>query len=95
MSEDVSDWHAVRCCCNPHRIFGFIRLSADTAENTVVDHDGQRHPIRLAPLTERRRSPEEADATQAREMAIHSEHRPIEFWRQIRGFVEANSADGE
>jgi|NitcycUWRROWE17A_1032939.scaffolds.fasta_scaffold00483_1 hypothetical protein len=92
MSEEVSDWHAVRCCCDPQKIFGFIRLSTSTSENTVVDHDGKLHPIRLAPLTERRQSSEEAGTTKAREMAIHSEHRPIEFWRRIRGFVEANSA---
>ena len=91
MSEDVGDWHAVRCCCNPQRIFGFIRLTASAPENSVIDIDGNLHAIRLAPLSERRQSSGEAGATRGRELAIHSEHRPIEFWRRIRGFVEASN----
>lgn len=92
MSEEVSDWYAVRCCCDPQKIFGFIRLSSSAPENNIVDLDGQLHPIRLAPLTERRQSSDEAGTIKAREIAIHSEHRPIEFWRRIRGFVETNGA---
>ena len=56
----------------------------------VVAQNGERHEIQLAPVTERRRTGHTEETIDARELAIHSEHRPIEFWRTIRGFVEAS-----
>ena len=87
---DINHWYAVRCCCDPGTVLGFIKLSDCTPECTVMAEDGQRHQIKLAPLTERRRTMPQEETANAREMAIHSEHRPIEFWRTIRGFVEAS-----
>jgi len=89
MAEDRKSWHAVRCCCNPAQVLGFIRLSEANPETTVIDNKGGQHRIKLAPLLDQRRAANEVAHANAREIAVHSEHRPIEFWRTIKGFMEA------
>jgi hypothetical protein len=90
-------WYAVRCCCTPTKIFGFVKLPSDvedcyrvplrsyqlSATTRVYDGPPEPVPVQSAVLYVRKIG---------NERAIYSEDRPIEFWRQVRGFVEATQS---
>lgn len=94
-------WYAVRCCCTPTKIFGFLRLPAEHQTHYLV-----REKIKVRPLLSSLPLNDEiANAVDNRprfhdvrlkslsslgtdEIAIYSEDRPIEFWRNIEGFIE-------
>lgn len=48
-----NQWFAVRCCCTPQKVFGFIKLTAPESHinlpdhRTLTDNYGQQHPIKL------------------------------------------------
>jgi hypothetical protein len=47
---DQYDWLAVRCCCQPVKVVGFLRLPRKIAAaqvTTIVDIAGQRHEIQI------------------------------------------------
>ncbi len=87
--SDMGQWCAIRCYCEPQRILGFLKVPADTPPLSVEDHNGEQHPIKLARLRDGRTPLAPHEAAARSEIAIHSDHRPIEFWRTIRGFIEA------
>jgi hypothetical protein len=100
-----NQWFAVRCCCTPKKIFGFIKLPAPVhahlpEHRTLIDCYGRQHPIKLLSIYDRTgyclsdyyrnaRPPDAILEHTIPEIAIYSDDRPIEFWRTIPGFVEA------
>lgn len=89
-------WLAVRCCCKPQKVLGFLQVPDDCRTD---------HRISLAPsmtVLSSLGSPsverclrETHDLTigmyEARggvETAVKSEDQPVEFWRRVSGFVE-------
>jgi len=89
-------WFAVRCCCTPQKVFGFIRLRPGLNEYIVLEKPKRKTTLRalsdletgLLPRTHRIKV-KTLDSYDTSELAIYSEDRPIEFWRNIEGFVEA------
>lgn len=74
-------WVAVRCCCTPKRVLGFMRLD----QGIVRAGHRFRQRGNGRPASRESTWPD----TYRREFAIYSEDRPIEFWRQVMGFIEA------
>lgn len=91
--SDVA-WYAVRCCCQPGRIFGFLSLDGRQSTHTILDRYGRPHTVELRALQELASVtfplPPDMSAVKEthRETAIYSDDRPIEFWRTIPGFLE-------
>lgn len=85
---DTRRWFAVRCCCRPRSIMGFVLASAPDGVKslTVTDAIGDKHRVALERIATR------ADfnglSVVSDELAIYSDDRPLEFWRTIHGFVE-------
>jgi hypothetical protein len=104
-----NQWFAVRCCCTPRKVFGFIKLPAIDPQDHLpvhrwlIDHNNHQHDIQLMSIYVNRMScssdylrvfPVPMEIEHAiPEIAIYSDDRPIEFWRTILGFVEAPSED--
>ena len=106
-----NQWFAVRCCCTPTKVFGFIKLQSPPEHmsfpiyQTLTDIMGDHHTVKLMSIYDNRqqcRSLLDYDAgvpvspvidLPLQEIAIYSDDRPIEFWRTIKGFVEAPSKD--
>jgi hypothetical protein len=101
-----NQWFAVRCCCTPKKVFGFINLIAleesDTlpAHRTVFDFFGRPHMVKLLPVyinkkytscAEFLNAPPHEISYNIAEIAIYSDDRPLEFWRTIPGFVEGTT----
>lgn len=95
-------WYAVRCCCKPTTIFGFLPLSLEnTGSQTIRDYWGISHKIDVKPISRMCRvgamieyvmsgdSEPPSETSFDSELAVYSDDRPIEFWRTIPGFVEA------
>lgn len=80
-------WMAVRCCCTPRKIFGFIQAPLTSTEVNALDERGRQHALKIKLSQEHRAVGGDISAT--RELAIYSDDHPIEFWRTIPGFVEA------
>jgi hypothetical protein len=80
------DWIAVRCCCQPTKVFGFMRLDRDDRPGTVrvVDVQGTRHQVELKRYSD-------GNGLLNDEIAVYSDDQPLEFWRRIVGFVEAHA----
>ena len=50
-----SEWFPVRCCCQPMKVFGFIRLrNAPARVHIVLDQDGGKHEIRIERISQAR-----------------------------------------
>jgi hypothetical protein len=85
---DTKRWFAVRCCCQPRSIMGFVLASAPDGVRvlTVTDAIGDQHRVSLERIATC------ADfnglSVVSDELAVYSDDRPIEFWRTIHGFVE-------
>ena len=110
MPQDVV-WIAVRCCCKPTKVFGFIKQPVDRARRGYVRLMKRRESISAIVNLNSAPEPVSNDEFYAdvrietmsgfengelsREIAIYSEDRPIEFWRTIEGFVEAAVCDCE
>lgn len=98
-----NQWFAVRCCCTPKKVFGFIKLPITSDVRlpdyrTIKDAMGDIHPIKLMSIYINRHyrasimnaQPLEGILEHTMpEIAIYSDNHPIEFWRTIPGFVEA------
>lgn len=99
-------WLAVRCCCTPMKIFGFMRLPITNDQRMIVrDMFGTEHQLRIETISQSggpycgrvSSAPldlEDYSAPAYRsesERAIYSEDRPIEFWRNFREFMEVKS----
>lgn len=93
----MRQWFAVRCCCTPMKILGFFALEPrGGSEYYVRDAHGQEHRIELKLISKMTCVAGEpplpafnVDFYEDREIAIYSDDRPIQFWRTIPGFVEA------
>jgi hypothetical protein len=80
-------WVAVRCCCTPQKVLGFLLLSEDQVrarQFRTVHLDG---PVTLRQFAEAHRG-DNMELTVTDELAIYSDDRPIEEWRRVPGFVE-------
>lgn len=103
MTEIEYRWIAVRCCCQPTKVLGFLRATAQqlkarsiTLPPRTSSFDLEAPGLPMVGLTlERPEVLEILPISNARgvyyesESAIYSEDRPIEFWRSVKGFVEA------
>jgi len=106
MMPDIQNrcWFAVRCCCTPNRIFGFMQLPVDGPRQLVQDANGAMHEVQIRKITEPcRNTPQVARVENilmqrpypmSAELAVFSDDHPIEFWRQIVGFVEVRAQEG-
>jgi hypothetical protein len=92
-------WYPVRCCCTPTKIFGFMKLKITYRGPLVVrDNIGTRHKIEIRLISTMRTGPsldfdkgpiaEMTSMQREDELAIYSDDRPIEFWRNIPDFLE-------
>lgn len=84
-------WYAVRCCCEGMKVLGFIKLQRQT-EHYAVAHEHQRGVafVEDAPAVEAQIKRHSIELRRfGNEMAVYSDDKPIEFWRNIAGFVEA------
>jgi hypothetical protein len=84
-------WVAVRCCCTPTKVLGFMRLSEDALRLPkfwVQSRDG-REEIELRMMEDSHKD-FRGEVTWDREIAVYAEERPIGFWRQIPGFIEVH-----
>ena len=103
-------WYAVRCCCAPMKLFGFIPLPDPTPKQTIRDRCGQVHHVEVMAVSKHRRcltsmrdftaaanyDPAAADELFVDdELAVYSDDRPLEFWRTIPGFIEAGNQEDE
>jgi hypothetical protein len=83
---EQNQWFAVRCCCTPKKVFGFLKLYGPfkARQTFITNYDGQKHSIKIRPIF--------IDKTKTGsvppELAIYSDDKPIEFWRTIPGFLE-------
>lgn len=104
MEGQHQQWFAVRCCCTPRKVFGFLNLPvAGPDKRTVTDLFGQKHTVALMPIYVNNTMPctmvdylrnqdmllDVAQRITLPEIAIYSDDRSIDFWRSIVGFVEA------
>lgn len=101
--EEERQFFAVRCCCQPSKVLGFMLLpKRGGSERMIVDNRGQSHKITIKdiyqvvpPCSQYRDSGEPVEWSRAsesvhtQELAIYSEDRDEEFWRTIPGFVWA------
>jgi hypothetical protein len=86
-------WFAVRCCCKPDKLLGFYRARAVSNLITVPGPDGpERFSVRVISESGVECGDENANflvtTFSSRERAIKSDHRELDFWRRIPGFVE-------
>lgn len=90
LRHSETQWLAVRCCCGPTKILGFLSVPSQ--------HVGRGAPIMFrmtmgrACTAEVRRLSDCRNGAFQDEWAIYSEDRPLSFWRDVEGFVEAGSA---
>lgn len=85
-------WRAVRCCCQPTKVLGFVQLPIDHGKTlTLRDHDGHCHVAQIRMAWERVLTIADTGMKEPAtfEHAIYSEDRGVEFWRTIPEFVEA------
>lgn len=92
-------WYAVRCCCTPTKILGFLKLPLTTQEGNarVRTGDGNYADVKLKEISQIRCAlPERYSRFQyhpplssyEKELAVYGEDRPIEFWRSFPDFME-------
>lgn len=101
--SDQLVWRAVRCCCQPKKVMGFMRVREDATEIRLRENGGiTRFPI--MPLLTCLKVSYDIDnggdiagldsyRKTEQELAIKSEDHPIEFWRRQPGFIE-NKEEG-
>lgn len=99
-------WVAVRCCCTPKKIFGFVQVDQNQGPGvtTLKMDDGSGVAlVELKNITLTKIPPPmtayefhqlrlvELGPSSKIELAAYSDDRPLEFWRRIEGFVEVQS----
>lgn len=100
MTSPNDCWLPVRCCCNGARILGFLKLrcaQASAGRTLVTDSERQTAARSVADMltpkvTTIRRWPITI-RIYGNELAVYSEDRPIEYWRDVPGFVEVLQSD--
>lgn len=82
------EWLAVRCCCQPTKVLGFMQLPRGQTKHSVWVQGHGLDVIEVRLMSDAKRTDDGTHAITT-EMAIYSEDRGIEFWRGVIGFVEA------
>lgn len=96
-------WFAVRCCCDPGKVLGFLRLPTSYGSGqtfflprrvawasdalTKITHDNS-HPSSMLERVECHTRIMKSWNNGTNEIAIPSGDKPVEFWRDVEGFVE-------
>ena len=89
----------VRCCCQPERVFGTLEVPAvDTKwafplyrKTSTEQFDPNAIPsYKDIEYAYCREIVGTRDDPTVREVAVYSEDRPIEFWREIETFIEGD-----
>lgn len=87
-----TQWFAVRCCCQPTKVLGFLRLRSDAPGSVPVRRlDDQVFWCEVKDVLDYENS--RGDQFPTNERAIYSDDRNIEFWRGVAGFVEVTGAE--
>ena len=95
-------WVAVRCCCQPTKVLGFFQIrEEDLRIGRMIMRRKMKRPSFAALSDKPEPEPvknqyeegriEALNSYNEKEYAIYSEDRPIEFWRELIGFVEARN----
>lgn len=90
-------WYAVRCCCIPTKILGFLRLDENLRSGailSVADFSRENHPIEIKLIQDmsvdwHKTEGTRGEITRIDELAIYSDDRELNFWKTIPGFIEA------
>ena len=87
--------YAVRCCCQPQKIFGYLQAPAGRRSGDIwriVEYEplGSPYTIANAPVSVKAHEVKFKTIVDqgVHEIAVYSDDRPIEFWRTLRGFRE-------
>lgn len=79
----------VRCCCEPQKILGYIDLPQAGGAIRRVPFRPSPQPVTLRQHTIALRLFWSRE--NGYEFAVHSDDRPLEFWRTIEGFRELSA----
>lgn len=92
-------WLAVRCCCQPQKIIGFLPVNEESMRVGIMNvTSGKRsifssENVSSAPKVlyeaAMRHHQVELKIYGMGELAVYSDDKPIDFWRTIDNFVEA------
>ena len=92
--------YAVRCCCQPRKVFGWLELPAGLRDGDRVQIRRPMPPFSrsLDPIIEPtpldtiliRMFGEMVDGRPRHELAVYSEDRPESFWRALPNFTPAD-----
>jgi hypothetical protein len=86
-------YFAVRCCCQPTKLIGFLLLPKEGGLHRIVrDERGASHRIEIKSMMEYGCG-DLLDTFIGQEMAVYSEDRGEDFWVTIPGFVRIITAD--
>ena len=86
-------YFAVRCCCQPTKLIGFLLLPKEGGPDRVVrDERGTPHRVEIKQMMEYGCG-EMSNTFIGQEMAVWSEDRGEAFWLTIPGFVRIVTAD--
>lgn len=86
-STDAMVWLAVRCCCTPSKVIGFLQVRANDVAGSDIKVG--EHLVSIRKSTKALINEATDISEYQTERAVYSEDRPIEFWRTMPGFVEA------
>jgi hypothetical protein len=88
-------WLAVRCCCNPKKILGFLPVQERSILSGIARVQQTYDPDIMLAMHQSFVSDAmlKVHGVKIRqygmEHAVYSDDRPVEFWRKIHNFVEA------
>lgn len=84
--------YAVRCCCQPERVLGWLHLPAGVHTIEVPEACGWTSGLivpRESPHRHRVEVREYQHEDGTREWAVYSEGRALDFWSKLSGFEPA------
>jgi hypothetical protein len=84
--------YAVRCCCTPEKVLGWLHLPAGVRVLLVPEACGWSSGLEQPRESPRRhlvKLREYIDDDGRRELAVYSEDRPLDFWLKLSGFEPA------
>ena len=90
----LKEWLPVRCCCQPQKIFGFMPVDSSllSKSDQTIEIDnvaGDKIELKIKKFSASSYRQENV----AYEMALYSDDRPVEFWFQFNGFIQAGVND--
>lgn len=86
-------YYAVRCCCQPNKIHGYLDLPGVGSRSFVVrQRDGSTAEIALRRVGESHVVG--GVLTVVTEHAIYSDDRPLSFWQALPSFTTKRPAPG-